>query len=1059
MSSSHLPTNSPENKNKQGAIIGGWICFALGLIFMYSSVWTFVLYAPLFFVAFILAIVAMAQRRVAGGAILLLSCLIVPGITFLVVSASRTKKFMDQHPSPLFQQQHFQAPVGSQNSNLQPAAKPTAFSQEDLQAVWQHSTSPTPLYIQQAIAADLTVAEVKNFASLPGFQNFMGNAAFSPDETLFAITVNKGGSNNAELQILRVPSGMLLTKVPITHSAKKIFWRKDMRQIGYVADDDHFHVIDIAEGKDIELPVASPWNERTAIAWVEADTITGANNSGSEWKLINLDLNTLKFSSGPTGSFEEVQQQIDSRQLDDSIKPIPVNLVVNGSSLNVQSVGGQSYQRPVYKLDIWGTTNGGYAKFWPTHDRRYVIVYTVEPSQLIVLRFSVRPKPQLLYEADFDVNSEINNLREEEQKYYEAFIKEGKPFSANLCPPVKNPLNGITIAANQNMPMAVVQVIEWQKDKIVFRVVDEKDTITSDAVLGPLNAQYDGCSVHFRNDFWAKTIPLDEDEYKRQKKESSDAQISLLKEKQPQLFNVLSNSVELYGKLQDGTKFDFQANSFDPITGKFTGELAWQDSSKNKDRMTGVLNVTGMGFQEVQRISGNIDFFPSYHVFTGNWNQQSNQFEGRYVDSNRAEIKDSSPTFTMEAPDKPSSVQQNSDLERATKVSSDASGISHSTAIAGEEKRDKSKGSAVAIIDMNKVFTSYPKTVEAKLRIDEAQAIKQKELSALVNDYREHPSKALENKITELRQTSVKQLQDQSAKLRSGIVDEISQSVHELLQNGAQNLVFDLSGNSISGIPIVLYSNNAANITPSATDYLRAKINKTEKYASRAIPDIDALKLAFVDMDKVFGSYNKTKESKLRMDQAQAIKQQELSSLMDDYHKHPSKSLENEISELRQTYLKQFQDQSAKFRNENVNTIISCIRDISIKNGWNLVLDSSAKSLSRSSFILCTLNAPDLSDEIIARLNKTSTPILNYSSWTLKFAKVDMKRILSSLQINPTDLNISKIMSCLETYGKANGYNVVLDSSGLTTNQLPLIIEGDIPDISDEVISLIKNKQ
>src|SRR5439155_26901524 len=85
---------------KQGAAIGGWLCFGLGMLLMYWSVWSFLLYGPLFLVAFILAIVALAQSRIILGLILLLSCLVLPALTFLILSSSRASKFMDDHPVP-----------------------------------------------------------------------------------------------------------------------------------------------------------------------------------------------------------------------------------------------------------------------------------------------------------------------------------------------------------------------------------------------------------------------------------------------------------------------------------------------------------------------------------------------------------------------------------------------------------------------------------------------------------------------------------------------------------------------------------------------------------------------------------------------------------------------------------------------------------------------------------------------------------------------------------------------------------------------------------------------
>jgi len=80
---------------KQGAIIGGWVCFGLGILFMLWSLVLFFLYGPFFLVAFVLSIVAMSQRRVLGGVALLIATLLVPTILGAVLFATRTKKFAD----------------------------------------------------------------------------------------------------------------------------------------------------------------------------------------------------------------------------------------------------------------------------------------------------------------------------------------------------------------------------------------------------------------------------------------------------------------------------------------------------------------------------------------------------------------------------------------------------------------------------------------------------------------------------------------------------------------------------------------------------------------------------------------------------------------------------------------------------------------------------------------------------------------------------------------------------------------------------------------------------
>ena len=75
---------------KQGALIGGIACFAIGIILMFLTMWSFIIYSPLFLAAFILSIVAMAQRRVLGGILLLLATLVAPTILGLYLFATRT---------------------------------------------------------------------------------------------------------------------------------------------------------------------------------------------------------------------------------------------------------------------------------------------------------------------------------------------------------------------------------------------------------------------------------------------------------------------------------------------------------------------------------------------------------------------------------------------------------------------------------------------------------------------------------------------------------------------------------------------------------------------------------------------------------------------------------------------------------------------------------------------------------------------------------------------------------------------------------------------------------
>jgi hypothetical protein len=74
---------------KQGAIIGGWLCFAIGMGVMYFSLWLMPIYAAALLVAFVLSIVALAQRRILGGLVLLLVTIIVPLIVWFRLTGER----------------------------------------------------------------------------------------------------------------------------------------------------------------------------------------------------------------------------------------------------------------------------------------------------------------------------------------------------------------------------------------------------------------------------------------------------------------------------------------------------------------------------------------------------------------------------------------------------------------------------------------------------------------------------------------------------------------------------------------------------------------------------------------------------------------------------------------------------------------------------------------------------------------------------------------------------------------------------------------------------------
>jgi hypothetical protein len=82
------PHEVPERR-KQGAVLGGWVCLAIGVALMIWSLFTFLLYLPLFLASFVLGIVAIAQRRIANGIFILLLSVVVPLVFGLGLGAYR----------------------------------------------------------------------------------------------------------------------------------------------------------------------------------------------------------------------------------------------------------------------------------------------------------------------------------------------------------------------------------------------------------------------------------------------------------------------------------------------------------------------------------------------------------------------------------------------------------------------------------------------------------------------------------------------------------------------------------------------------------------------------------------------------------------------------------------------------------------------------------------------------------------------------------------------------------------------------------------------------------
>ena len=152
----------------------------------------------------------------------------------------------------------------------------------------------------------------------------------------------------------------------------------------------------------------------------------------------------------------------------------------------------------------------------------------------------------------------------------------------------------------------------------------------------------------------------------------------------------------------------------------------------------------------------------------------------------------------------------------------------------------------IGTVDMNRTFREYNKTKDAEAKINDAKNQAKKEYDERADAYKkalddvnnlnkqlDAPAlsadakaqkakerddkisniKNMEREITEFRQTRERQLQEQALRMREGIVKEITDVVMEKVKSTNLDLVFDKSGNSLNGVPVLMYSRDSVDFT------------------------------------------------------------------------------------------------------------------------------------------------------------------------------------------------------------------------------------------------------
>jgi outer membrane protein len=173
----------------------------------------------------------------------------------------------------------------------------------------------------------------------------------------------------------------------------------------------------------------------------------------------------------------------------------------------------------------------------------------------------------------------------------------------------------------------------------------------------------------------------------------------------------------------------------------------------------------------------------------------------------------------------------------------------------------------VGTVDMNRAFKEYGKTKDSEKKINEAKDAAKKEYDDRAENYKkaleeinklsqqlEAPAlsadaktakakerdekiagiKNMEREINEFRQTRERQLQEQAMRMRENIIKEITDIMMERVKTSGYDLVFDKSGPSMNGVPVLMYSKDSVDFTTDVITALNKKpaTTTTEKPAT-----------------------------------------------------------------------------------------------------------------------------------------------------------------------------------------------------------------------------------
>lgn len=330
-------------------------------------------------------------------------------------------------------------------------------------------------------------------------------------------------------------------------------------------------------------------------------------------------------------------------------------------------------------------------------------------------------------------------------------------------------------------------------------------------------------------------------------------------------------------------------------------------------------------------------------------------------------------------------------------------------------------------VDMGGIFKAYNKTKDSEAKVNAAKNAAKKEYDDRADSYkkaldginRPNPSltaatretlakerdekianiKTMEKEINEFRQAREKQLQEQALRMREGIVKEITDAIGKGIEKDSTAVVIDISGTSTNSVPVAVFVSGV----PDFSKDVIAAINGTHGPATvrfhSSAAGAKSLRFGVIDMNRAFKLWPETKSAEAKVNEAKDLAKKEYDARTEQYKK-----------------------------------------DLAEINSLNQQLDSPSLSAEARS----------------AKAKERDAKIVNIKAAEKEISdfKTAREEQLQQQALKMREGIVAKILTALRTTASQENFNLVFDSSGPSTNGIPItILAPGIPDLTDKVLN------